>query len=140
MVRQGKNKKKQKKRKRITASLPIRGSPPFNSSASLSARFDSFVFSCRICSTIWRSRLSSASCSASTKDKTQKNTATYCKAHYVKKNTRFQLGCILQLLALPVELFSFTIEFYVLLAQLLGHLLKFLGCNCQLLGCPFQLL
>ena len=68
------------------------------------------------------------------------NTATYCKAHYVKKNTRFQLGCILQLLALPVELFSFTIEFYVLLAQLLGHLLKFLGCNCQLLGCPFQLL
>ena len=61
--------------------------------------------------------------------------ATYCKAHYVKKNTGFQLGYILQLLALPVKLFSFTIKFPIFLAQLLGHLLKFLGYNCQLLRC-----
>ena len=53
--------------KSITTLLPIRGYLPFNSSASLSARSDSFVFSCRICSTVWQSRLSSASCSASTK-------------------------------------------------------------------------
>ena len=126
--------------KSITASLPIRGNLPFNSSASLSARSDSFVFSCRICSTVWRSWLSSASCSASTKDKkTEKYTATYCKAHYVKKNTGFQLGYILQLLALPVELFGFTFEFSVFLAQLLGHIFKFLGYNCQLLGCLLQL-
>ena len=48
----------------ITTLLPIRGYLPFNSLASLSARSNSFIFSCRICSMVWQSWLSSASCSA----------------------------------------------------------------------------
>ena len=54
------------RQKSITTLLPIMGYLPFSSSASLSAGSDSFVFSCRICSTVWRGWLSSASCSAST--------------------------------------------------------------------------
>ena len=45
-----------------------------------------------------------------------------------------------ELLALPVELLSFTNEFSVFLAQLLEHILKFLGYNRQLLRCLLQLL
>jgi len=48
--------------------------------------------------------------------------ANYCKVHYVIKHTGFQLGYILELLALPVELLGFTFELSIFLAQLLGHI------------------
>ena len=44
---------------------PTRRYSPFSSSASLSARSDSFAFPYWICSMVWRSWPSSASCSAS---------------------------------------------------------------------------
>ena len=37
----------------------------------------------------------------------KKRTANYCKVHYVKRNIGFQLGYILELLALSVELLGF---------------------------------
>jgi len=46
--------------------IPTRRYSPFNSSASLSARSDSFAFSCRSCSMAWCSWPSSVSCSTST--------------------------------------------------------------------------
>ena len=80
--------------------IPTRRYSPFSSSASLSARSDSFAFSCRSCSTAWRSWPSSASCSIRATVATKNMVVQQYQVHSPIYYTCFLLGYTSELLGL----------------------------------------
>ena len=93
---------------------------PFSSSASLSARLDSFAFSYRSCSMAWRSWPSSASCSTSAIVTTKNMVVQQYKVHSPIYRTYFLL--------------RYTSELFGFLFQLLGDTPQLSRDSSQLLG------
>jgi len=101
----------------------------FNQGVSTFQFFSQFVYSLRLFRFLLSNLLDSLAklaelCVLLCKHNSYQNSGleNYCKVHYVIRHTRFLLGYILELLALPIELLRFIFEFSGFLAQLLGHI------------------